>query len=197
MKRTTMLFCFCILIAGVMSPGCKEDSPSEPTPTGPTGSFSFNSDSGNFSSSGTYSLSATSGSGAGWLNSNTIAAYSISSATNLSVVVMMFSNTAVGTYQFPAQVSLAWSLNVNPTDTASVRARACTATGGSATITTNAGGIAQGSFSGTGAFARNPSQTMNITNGAFDIRSGTGKTGGLPSDVDRIASRLVQNMERR
>jgi hypothetical protein len=188
---------FVLLISFILAiQSCKkDDNPATPAPTSPTGAFSFATDSGNFSASGSYNLAATSGSGAGWYDASTIAAYYFNSATSVSVVVLHFMTTpGVASYQFPSTASTAWTFNATSMNTTGARLH--TATSGTLNITAHAGGITQGNFSGAGCVVPAPTHTFSITNGAFNINSGTGKRGmALPEDVNRIVRMMMERME--
>ncbi len=194
MKRQMILLSAMVLALGILANGCKKDDSSPSGPAAPTNSFSFNLDDGNFAASGPFNSAATSGSGAGWMSSNVLAAYSISSPTNMSVVTMVFLGTpAVRSYTLPSQVALAWMLNVNPNDSASIYAGRCIATQGSVAISAHGSGTSQGTFGGSGAHVLIPTDTCSISNGTFTIYTASAKAAPLPPVVERVARRMMEN----
>lgn len=196
MKNRRLICLACVGVAGMIlvGQGCKKDD-NTTGPTAPTNGFSFNSDDGNFAASGAYNPYATSGSGAGWMSSNIIAAYSIVSPTNASVVVMMFMATpSVRAFTFPTEAAMTWSLNVNPNDTASLYASQCITKAGSVVITAHGSGTSQATFAGSGVHVRNQADTCAITNGTFTIYGSAAKLTVLPPGVAVIARRMAERM---
>lgn len=185
MKNRVLFFFFSCLLVGLtlLDQGCKKDD-NTTGPAAPTNSFSFNSDDGNF---------AASGAGVGWMAYNIIAAYDISSPTNMSVATIVFGTTpAVQSYTFPNQAGVAWMLNVNPNDSATIYAGRCVATHGSVTLSAQGSGTSRGTFSGSGMHVQTPTDTCAITNGAFTIYTTAAKVSALPPEVQRIARRLME-----
>ena len=177
----------CLLVGlTLFDQGCKKDD-NTTGPTAPTNSFSFNSDDGNF---------AASGAGVGWMAGNIIAAYNISSPTNMSVATIVFGTTpAAQSYTFPNQAGFAWMLNVNPNDSATIYAGRCVATHGSITLSAQGGGTSRGTFSGSGMHVQTPTDTCAITNGAFTIYITTAKASALPPEVERVARRMIERAD--
>lgn len=195
-RRLICLVCAGLVGMTLVSEGCKKDDSTPAGPAAPTNSFAFNTEDGNFAASGAFNAYATSGSGAGWMSSNTLAAYSIVSPTNVSVVAMVFVSTpAVGTLNFPTGAVMTWSLNVNPNDTASVLGNQCITKAGSLVISAHGSGTSRATFTGSGARVRNQADTCAITNGAFTIYTTTAKAASLPPEVERIARKLVEPVE--
>ena len=192
-NRILFLSLFCLLIGLVAAnQGCKKDDNST-APAAPTNSFAFNTEDGNFAASGAYNPYATSGSGAGWMSSSIIAAYSMFSPTDASVVLMMFMATpSVRTFNFPTESIMIWSLHVNPNDTGSIYSNQCLTKAGSVVIGAHGGGTSQATFIGSGVRVRNEADTCAITNGAFTIYGGSAKAMALPPEVERIARRIVE-----
>jgi hypothetical protein len=198
MKNGPLLLTILTMFLGMIlvSLGCKKDDSAPSGPAASTSTFSFNTDDGNFSASGPFNASATSGSGVGWMAPNIIAAYSITSPTRVSVVTMAFAATPTTQgYSFPNQAGLAWMLNVNPNDSTSIYAGRCMATRGSIILSSHGGGASQGTFSGSGAHVQTPTDTCAITNGTFTIYTGTAKASALPPQVERILRTMTVRNE--
>ncbi len=194
MKSTTLPWLSVLAALVILTHGCKKDDTTPAAPAPQASSFSFNTEDGNFAANGTYNPYATSGSGAGWYSSNVIAAYSIVSATNLSVVTMMFMPApSVGTFNFPGQGGMSWMLNANPNDSASMHAKMCATRSGSVVVSAHGGGTSQGTFSGRGIYVYNQTDTCTITGGAFTIYSSTAKRP-LPPEVERVVRRMMEHV---
>ncbi|MDP1678221.1 MAG: hypothetical protein Q8L88_15295 [Bacteroidota bacterium] len=153
--------------------------------TSTSGSLSFNSDRGNFSSNGigmqTNTLPI---SGAGVIalsefDGTLIYAYKVNSVTSIDIVTMFFqskTNLATGTYEYPSSdksVEITYSPNVNPADTLTLDRGYILAASANANIETLSSTVIKGVFSGNGYYADNgnyvQSQTIAISNGTFNV----------------------------
>ena len=186
-----------------------------PPPTGTSGTASFNSDKGNFTATGVYNPSATSGTGAGGFlqsgggnNVLVIYAYRFNSATSLDLLIiqcMDSSPIAVGTYPYPPTSAksafIAYYPAGNPADSSANFYLLSTST--SAVISAISATNAQGTFSGNGMFyvnsTVNPTNTIAVTGGSFNVPVTAG-SGGVTrqsnSKIESIVRRLVNSNKR-
>jgi hypothetical protein len=130
------------------------------------------------------------------------------SPTSIDVVVLMMMDQAApmstGTYQtIPVGTTKMFQFMfapaVNPSDTAAMES-VYMLTSGSATISTLSSTAAAGTFSGSGFYLNNgipvPTQTINVTNGSFNVPLLVGE-GGLTVDqrkaIEKIARRMISH----
>ncbi len=144
------------------------------------GTISFSSDIGNFTATGIYNENATTGSGAGAFtqssaggNTLTIYGYRVNSATSIDITVIQFMNSApiaTGSFVFPStgskSVTVLYFPANNPNDTTENFYLLSTAT---ANISAISASNAQGTFSGNGMYSANPSNTIAVTSGTFNV----------------------------
>jgi len=183
--------------------------------TGTSGTVSFNSDKGNFSANGIYNPSATTGSGAGGFlmtssGSNILAiyAYRFNSITSLDLAIIEFMDTApiaAGTFTYPStsskSVLISYFPALNLNDTTSSFYLLMTST--TATISALSSSNAQGTFSGNGMYfvngTPNPSQTITVTGGSFNVPVTVGSGGTIKqanSKIEGIVRRIVNSSKR-
>ncbi len=182
------------------------------TPTGTSGTVSFNSDKGNFTATGIYDPDATSGNGAGGFSMTfsgssvlTIYAYRFNSATSLDVTVIQFMDTApiaAGTFIYPStsskSVMISYFPAMNPSDSTTENFYLfSTATANISAITSS---NAQGTFSGSGMYIANgtpnPSQTITATGGSFNVPLTAGGGGAAKlanSKIEDIVRRIINS----
>lgn len=175
------------------------------------GTLAFSSDKGSFSANGVYNSNATSGTGAGaFLQSSgsnnmlAIYAFRVNSPTSFDITLIQFldsSPISSGAYSFPPtssskMVMVNYFPNMNPNDTNNVNFYSLsTATANiSALTTTNV----QGTFSGSGMYYMNdnpnPSQTIALTGGTFNVP--ILPSGGLRKSnntVEKIVNKILQS----
>jgi len=184
-------------------------------PTGTSGTTSFNSDKGNFTATGIYDASATSGTGAGGFLSSTsgagslvIYAYRFNSATSLDLLIIQCMDTApiaTGTYTYPPTSSKSTFISYypagNPADSSANFYLLSTAT--SAVISAISSTNVQGTFSGNGMFyansTPNPSNTIAVTGGTFNVPITAGSGGSARqanSKIESIVRKLVNSNKR-
>jgi hypothetical protein len=190
--RSTVLLSLLPILAVIMS--CHDDSPTEPSKPPATNNFSFNTDDGNFSASGIYDPNATSGSGVGWYNEKTIAAYNIASSMDVSIALITFNDSlAKRTYSFPTEATFGWAFHCSLNDEATIEANLCVSTSGSVALSSYSGTQAQGTFSGSGFRVQDQAHTVSFTDGTFDVTSVSSRisTTELPRNVEMIIERLL------
>jgi hypothetical protein len=175
------------------------------------GSLSFTSDKGSFSANGIYNSSPTTGSGAGAMILNSggnnilmIYGFRVNSATSLDLTLIEFMDSApiaTGSFSYPPTtgskfVIVAYFPAFNPNDTSATRSfySLSTATANISAVTSS---NAQGTFSGNGMYyvnsIPNPSQTINITGGTFNVPviPGGGAANTVNNKIEGIVKRIV------
>ena len=153
--------------------------------TNTSGSLSFSSNRGNFSANGIgLKTNSTPASGTGVIalsefKETLIYAYTVNSPTSIDIVTMLFqgnSNLSAGSYEYPSTgnvVLISYLPNVNPSDSLSTGSSYTLSVSAIANIETLTSSAIKGTFGGTGYFWNNgvdvPSQTINVTNGVFNV----------------------------
>jgi hypothetical protein len=173
---------------------------------GGSGSIQFNSDRGNFSASGPYDSTRTSGQMVGaWRSQSSssdvleIVGYNIVSPTNINVSVVicqkMSGTLTTGSYAVTnGEGVFIYHPGFNPSDTSTADDFYLLSTG-SVTLSTLSSTNAAGSFSGSGFFLPNPSQTINVTSGSFDVNYVS--EGALPRPTREAIEAYVQRTVRK
>jgi hypothetical protein len=174
------------------------------------GSLSFSSNQGNFSASGIYNPSATSGTGAGAVlqtsagsNFLTVYGFRVNSATSFDIALVQFMDSspiATGSFVYPptsgsklVMISYFPAMNPNDTTTQSFYLLS-TATANISAFTSSS---AQGTFSGSGVYylhgSPNYSQTISITGGTFNVPviAGGGLANTVNNKIEGIVKRIV------
>jgi hypothetical protein len=181
-------------------------------PTGTSGTVSFNSDKGNFTATGVYSPSATSGNGAGGFartisgyNVLEVYAYRFNSATSFDLLFIQFMDTApiaTGTFTYSPTssktVTIAYSPGLNPNSTTS-DAYILTSSA-TAVLSAYSSSNATGTFNGSGVYyvnnTPNTSQTINVTGGTFNVPVSPGGANPVNSKIEGIVKRIVSLQKR-
>jgi len=171
------------------------------------GSLSFSSDKGNFSANGIFDPNVTTGSGAGAMvvssgGSNTLTVYGFrANGTSYELVLAIFMDSApiaTGSYTYPPTtgsklVMISYFPAVKPNDTTdSFYLMSSAAANISAMTSSNS----QGTFSGSGMYyangTLNPSQTISITGGTFNVPViPVGSPDRVSKKIERIVKRIV------
>jgi hypothetical protein len=177
------------------------------------GSMSFTSNQGNFSANGIYNPSATTGTGAGAIlqssggsNFLTVYGFRVNSATSFDIALVQFMDSspiATGSFVYPPTtgsklVMISYFPAMNPSDTTTESFYLLsTATANISAITSS---NAQGTFSGSGMFyvnsTPNPSQTINITGGTFNVPVIPGGANTVNNKIEGIVKRIVSQQRR-
>ncbi len=171
---SSLVICFMSII--ILSSGCKNDGPT--SPGNGALSLSFQSNKGNFSASGKYDTTATSGSGVGAFRSTdskriSVFAYRFNSSADVDVIIMLISDTVAihtTTYHYgPSDDILAFYFypHVNPAGSSGLGYPYRLSSGDLAITGIASEGI-QGTFAGKGVHAVNPSDSIIVSNGTFN-----------------------------
>ena len=175
-----------------------------------SGTLSFSSNVANFSATGIYNETSLTGSGAGGYFSTTsgqniviVYGYKYNSSTSLDLVIVEYADASAivaGTYSYPAatkMVLISYVPAMNPSSSTFTDLYMLTSATSAISVITSSN--AQGTFSGSGMFISNgtpdPSRTIAVTNGSFNVPLivGTSLAKSTDDKIESIVRKIVNS----